>query len=54
MEEPFSPTVNRRKAVAKNSNGIILLSTPSSFTTDTQVLFAELKLIIDKNNLKAN
>jgi hypothetical protein len=54
IEEPFSPTVNKRKAVAKNKDGIILLSTPSSFTTDTQVLFTELKLIIDKNNLKAN
>jgi hypothetical protein len=54
VEEPFSPTVNKRKAVAKNSNGIILLQTPSSFTTDTQVLLTELKLIIDKNNLKAN
>jgi hypothetical protein len=54
MEEPFSPTVTKRKAVAKNKDGIILLSTPSSFTTDNQVLFAELKLMIDKNNLKAN
>jgi hypothetical protein len=54
VEEPFSPTVNKRRAVAKNNNGIILLQTPSSFTTDTQVLFTELKLIIDKNNLKAN
>jgi ribonucleoside-diphosphate reductase alpha chain len=54
MEEPFSPTVTKRKAVAKNKDGIILLQTPSSFTTDNQVLFAELKLMIDKNNLKAN
>jgi len=54
MEEPFSPTVTKRKAVAKNKDGIILLQTPSSFTTDNQVLFTELKLIIDKNNLKAN
>jgi hypothetical protein len=54
IEEPFSPTVSKRKAVAKNKDGIILLSTPSSFTTDTQVLFTELKLMINKNNLKAN
>lgn len=54
VEEPFSPTVNRRKAVAKNSQGIILLSTPLSFTTIPQVLIAELKLIIDSNDLKAN
>jgi hypothetical protein len=54
VEEPFSPTVNKRRAVAKNKDGIILLQTPSSFTTATQVLFTELKLMIDKNNLKAN
>jgi hypothetical protein len=54
VEEPFSPSVNKRRAVAKNKDGIILLQTPSSFTTDNQVLFAELKLMIDKNNLKAN
>jgi len=53
IEEPYSPTVNRRKAVARNKDGIILLQTPLSFTTDTQVLFTELKLIINKNNLKA-
>ena len=54
VEEPFSPTVNRRKGVAKNNQGIILLSTPLSFTTTPQVLIEELKLIIDSNDLKAN
>lgn len=53
VEEPYSPTVNRRKAVAKNNNGIILLQTPLSFTTTSQVLIEELKLIIDSNDLKA-
>jgi hypothetical protein len=54
VEEPFSPTINKRKAVAKNNNGIILLQTPLSFTTNSQALLEELKLIIDKSNLKAN
>ena len=54
VEEPYSPTVNRRRAVAKNSQGIILLQTPLSFTTASQILIAEVKLIIDSNNLKAN
>jgi len=54
VEVPYSPTVNRKKAVAKNRNGIILLQTPLSFTTTPQVLINEIKLIIDSNNLKAD
>ena len=53
VEESFSPTVKRIKAVAKNPQGIILLQTPFSFTTLSQVLITELKLIIDRSNLKA-
>lgn len=54
VEEQFSSTIKRIKGVAKNSQGIILLQTPLSFTTTPQVLISELKLIIDKSNLKAN
>lgn len=54
VEEQFSPTIKKRKAIAKNNNGIVLLQTPLSFTTNSQVLLEELKLIIDKSNLKAN
>ena len=54
VKEPFSPTVNRVKVVAKNSQGIILLQTPLSFTTTPQTLISNIKLIIDLNpNLKA-
>lgn len=52
-EEQFSPTVNRRKAVALNPQGIVLLQTPLSFTSIPEVLIQQLKLIIDSNNLKA-
>lgn len=52
-EVPFSPTVNRRKAIALNQSGIPLLETSLSFTTNTQTLIDELKLIIDRDNLKA-
>jgi hypothetical protein len=52
-EVPFSPTVNRLKAIALNQGGIPLLETPLSFTTNIQTLIDELKLIIDRDNLKS-
>lgn len=52
-EVPFSPTVTRRKAVAFNQSGIALLETPLSFTTNEQTLINELKLIIDRDNLRS-
>lgn len=52
-EVDFSPTVKQRRAVAKNSQGIVIAQTPLSFTTNPQTLINELKLIIDRNNLKA-
>jgi hypothetical protein len=52
-EIPFTPTVTRRRAVGKNQTGIVLIQTELSFTTDNQTLINELKLIIDRDNLKA-
>lgn len=52
--EPFTPTVNKRRAVAKNSQGIVIIATPYSFTTLDNILVEELKLIINSNNLKAD
>ena len=52
-EVPFSSTVTRRKAVAFNQSGIPLIETPLSFTTNSQTLINELKLIINRDNLKA-
>jgi hypothetical protein len=54
VEKQFSPTLKQRIGQAKNSQGIVLLQTEPSFTTDPQVLVEELKLIIDRDNLKAN
>jgi hypothetical protein len=52
-EVPFSPTVNRIKAIALNQQGIPVLESELSFTTNNQTLINELKLIIDRDNLKA-
>ena len=52
-EVPFSPTVTRRRALALNQSGITLLQTELSFTANNQTLIDELKLIIDRDNLKA-
>lgn len=54
IERPFSPTVNRKIGQALNSQGIVLLQTDPSFTNNPQVLIEELKLIIDRDNLKAD
>lgn len=52
-EVPFSPIVNRKRAVGKNQDGIILIQTELSFTPSDKVLINELKFIIDRDNLKA-
>jgi len=50
---PFSPTVNRTRANALNKDGIIMLSSELSFTTEPSILIEELKFVIDRDNLKA-
>lgn len=52
-EKSYTPTVKQRRAVGKNNQEIILISTPYSFTTNDQVLIDELKFIISRDNLKA-
>lgn len=52
-EVPFSPTINRKRALGKNQDGIVLIQTELSFATIDQILINELKFTIDKDNLKA-
>ena len=54
VEKQFSPSLKQKIGQAKNSQGITLLQTEPSFTANPQVLVEELKLIIDRDNLKAN
>jgi len=54
VDKYFSPTLNQKIGQAKNKEGIVLLQTEPSFTQDPKVLIEELKLIIDRDNLKAD
>lgn len=54
VEKPFNNHLNQKIGQARNSQGIVLLQTEPSFTQDPQVLIEELKLIINRDNLKAN
>jgi hypothetical protein len=52
-EVPYTPTVIRKRAVGYTPSGVPLIQTELSFTSNAQTLVAELKLIIDRDNLKA-
>lgn len=49
----FTPKVDQNRAVGKNNQGIVLITTDYSFASNPNVLIDELKFIIDRDNLKA-
>ncbi len=46
-------SINRRQAIAKNKDGVIILKGDPSFSASDQILIDELKFYIRQNNLKA-
>jgi hypothetical protein len=52
-EVPFTPTVNRYRAVGYNSYGVPLIKGELSFTPNNAILVNELKFIIDRDNLSS-
>jgi hypothetical protein len=53
VQLPNDPTVERTIAQALNTEGIVVLQTQPSFTQNPKILIEELKLLINKDNLKA-
>lgn len=53
-EVPFSSKVNRKRANALNSDGIVMLQSELSFVKDASILIEELKFVIDRDNLRAD
>jgi hypothetical protein len=51
-EKQYNSNIVQKRAVAKNNQGIIVTATEYSFTSTPEVLLNELKLIIDRDNLK--
>ena len=49
---PYDATINRYQAVGYNQYGIAMIKGSLSFSPDAQTLVDELKLIIDRDNLK--
>jgi len=52
IDKPFNNGLIQKVGIAKDSQGVILLQTQPSFTTNPDTLISELKFLIDKNNLK--
>jgi hypothetical protein len=54
LSNKVGKNLNRRQAVAKNSQGIIMLRGEPSFSSNDQILIDQLVFYIQQNNLNAN
>ena len=52
--EPTTNNLKRKRAIAKNAQGVILLRGEYSFSSSNQILINELVFYIQTNNLKAD
>ena len=52
--ESTSNPLKRRRAIARNKNGVIMLTGEWSFSSIDQILIDDLVFYIQQNNLKAN
>jgi len=52
--EPTTNTLKRRRAIARNAGGVIMLAGEWSFSSIDQILIDELVFYIQQNNLKAD
>ena len=52
--EPTTNNLKRKRAIAKNDQGVILLRGEYSFSSSDQILINELVFYIQTNNLKAD
>ena len=52
--EKTNSTLKRRRAIAKNKQGVVMLKGEYSFSSIDQILIDELVFYIQQNNLKAD
>ena len=54
VTEPTTNSLKRRKAIARNKSGVVMLKGEFSFSSIDQILIDELVFYIQQNDLKAD
>ncbi len=52
--EDTQKSIKRKRGIAKNPNGVVMLKGEWSFSSNDQILIDELTFYIKQNNLKAD